>query len=100
MLLTEKGVPNNGMGDKPNQHDILTGSDTAGRYMFIGADTTCNNWTSNGEGKAMLGHHDGMGPNTNRNFTSWNTAHMSASCSQPDLVRTGGAGQFYCFAAN
>jgi len=101
VLLTEKGVPNNGMGDQPNTHDILTGSDTAGRYLLIGQnDTTCKNWTSNAEGSAMLGHHDGRGPNTNRNFTSWTSAHMSASCSQPDLVRTGGAGQLYCFASN
>ena len=100
MLLTEKGVPNNGMGDTPNTHDILTGSDSAGRYLFVGSDTTCNNWTSGGEGRAMLGHHDGRGPNANRNFTSWNSAHMSRSCSQPDLVATGGAGQFYCFATN
>lgn len=100
MLLTEKGVPNNGMGDTPNTHDILTGSDSAGRYLFVGTDTTCNNWTSGGEGRAMLGHHDGRGPNANRNFTSWNSAHMSRSCSQPDLVATGGAGQFYCFATN
>lgn len=101
MLLTEKGTPNNGMGDQPNQHDILTGSDTAGRYLLIaGVDTNCANWTSSGEGKAMVGHHDGRGPNANRNFTSWNTSHMTASCSQPDLVRTGGAGQFYCFATN
>jgi len=101
VLLTEKGTPNNGMGDTPNTHDILTGSDTAGRYMMIGNnDTTCKNWTSNAEGSAMLGHHDGRGPNTNRNFTSLTSAHMSASCSQPDLVRTGGAGQLYCFASN
>jgi hypothetical protein len=101
LLLTEKGVPNNGMGDTPNTHDILTGSDTAGRYLLIaGTDTTCANWTSSGEGRAMVGHHDGRGPNTNRNFTSWTTSHLSASCSQPDLVRTGGAGQIYCFATN
>jgi len=100
MLLNEKGQPVNGAGDTPNTHDMLTGSDTAGRYLMIGADSTCKNWTSNGEGSAMLGHHDGKGPNANRNFSSWNAAHMSKSCSQPDLVATGGAGLFYCFAGN
>jgi hypothetical protein len=100
LLLTEKGTVNNGMGDTPNQHDILTGSDSAGRYLATGGDTTCKNWTSNSEGTAMLGHFDGRGPNANRNFTSWNSAHMSRSCSQPDLVATGGAGQLYCFAAD
>jgi hypothetical protein len=100
MLLNEKGQMVNGFGDTPNTHDMLTGSDTAGRYLPISGDSTCKNWTSNGEGSAMLGHHDGKGPNANRNYTSWNTAHMSKSCSQPDLVATGGAGQFYCFAAD
>ena len=100
LLLTEKGVTNNGMGDTPNTHDILTGSDTAGRYLATGGDTTCKTWTSGAEGSAMLGHFDGRGPNANRNFTSWNSSHMSRSCSQPDLVATGGAGQLYCFVAN
>ncbi|HKU65489.1 MAG TPA: hypothetical protein VJQ06_10560 [Rhizomicrobium sp.] len=101
MLLNEKGQPVNGVGDTPNTHDMLTGSDTAGRYLQISnVDTTCKNWTSNGEGSAMMGHHDGRGPNANRNYTSWNTAHMSRSCSQSDLVATGGAGLFYCFAAD
>ena len=103
MLLNEKGAAVNGAGDTPNTHDILTGSDTAGRYLSMGnTDTTCKNWTSNGEGSAMLGHHDGKGPPnaTARHFTSWNAAHMSKSCSQPDLVATGGAGLFYCFAAD
>lgn len=100
LLLTEKGATNNGMGDTPNTHDILTGSDTAGRYLATNGDSTCRNWTSSGEGSAMLGHFDGRGPNANRNYTSWNSAHMSRSCSQPDLVATGGAGQLYCFASN
>lgn len=100
-FLTEKGAVVNGRGDTPNTHDILTGSDTAGRFLPISSsDTTCKNWTSNGEGSAMVGHHDRTGPNANRNYTSWNAAHMSRSCSQPDLVATGGAGQFYCFAGN
>ncbi len=39
-LLTEKGTPVNGRGDTPNTHDILTGSDSAGRYMpNMGAPT-------------------------------------------------------------
>ncbi|HEU0163169.1 MAG TPA: hypothetical protein VFQ69_12290, partial [Rhizomicrobium sp.] len=32
-LLTEKGTVVNGRGDTPNTHDMLTGSDSAGRYM-------------------------------------------------------------------
>jgi hypothetical protein len=93
--LDEKGNPVKGRGDQPNQHDMLTGSDSLGRAFPAGMDRTCNNWTSNSTGNAMLGHHDRSGGNT----TSWNSAHPSRSCSQPDLVATGGAGLFYCFAA-
>jgi hypothetical protein len=95
--LNEKGQPVNGRGDNPNQHDILTGSDSHGR-MLLGsaANTTCNNWTSNSAGSAMVGHHDRSGGGN----SSWNAAHGSRSCSQQDLVATGGAGLFYCFAVN
>jgi hypothetical protein len=91
--VNEKGMPVNGVGDMPNTHDMLTGSDSTGRAT----DMTCNNWTSNAEmGSAMLGHHDRLGGQN----TSWNAAHPSRGCSQPGLVATGGAGLFYCFAAN
>ena len=43
--LTEKGEIVGGSGDKPNQHDILTGSDPHGLYSTAGGDTTCGNWT-------------------------------------------------------
>jgi hypothetical protein len=95
--LNEKGGVVNGAGDMPNEHDILTGSDSTGRALIGRPDvTTCNNWTSNAAGNAMLGHHDRLGgPNA-----SWNAVHMSNGCSQPNLVSTGGAGLLYCFAAN
>jgi len=93
--LNEKGEEVNGAGSTPNMHDMLTGSDSSGRLVPGNAAlTTCNNWTSNAAGNAMLGHHDRLGgPNA-----SWNSVHSSRSCSQPDLVATGGAGLFYCFA--
>jgi len=95
--LNEKGQPVNGRGDQPNQHDILTGSDSHGRVMIGSpATTTCNNWTSNSTGNAIVGHHDRAGGGN----SSWNAAHSSRSCSQQDLVATGGAGLFYCFAIN
>jgi hypothetical protein len=95
--LNEKGAPVNGRGDQPNQHDILTGSDSHGRSLLgSAATTTCNNWTSNAAGSAMVGHHDRSGGGN----SSWNAAHSSRSCSQADLVATGGAGLFYCFAIN
>ena len=95
--LTEKGQPVNGVGDTPNTHDILTGSDSFGRAVPGTADWSCNNWTSNSAtGSAMVGHHDRTGGGN----TSWNSAHPSRGCGQANLVATGGAGLFYCFAAN
>jgi len=94
--ITENGDQVNGRGDTPNQHDILTGSSLSGRLIDDGSNHTCNNWTSNGEGSAQVGHFDRTGGGANP--TSWNSAHGSRGCSQPDLVATGGAGYFYCFA--
>jgi len=85
----------NGVGDTPNTHDILTGSQPDGRAYTDAADHTCKNWTSSGEGTAQLGHFD-----RNGGGVSWNSAHPSRGCSQENLVATGGAGLFYCFAGN
>jgi hypothetical protein len=98
--LNENGKPINGRGSQPNQHDILTGTDSAGHFSTAGGDTTCSNWTSNGEGSAIVGHHDRVGLNASRNMISWNSAHGSAGCGQADLPRTGGAGLLYCFATD
>src|SRR5687767_2941052 len=95
--LNEKGVRVNGQGDMPNQHDILTGSTTAGRAYTDGMDHTCSNYTSNadGKGQVQLGHSDRSGGGN----TSWNSAHGSRGCSQANLISTGGNGFLYCFAA-
>ena len=95
--LTEKGEVVNGRGDTPNKHDILTGSQLDGTAFPSGADKTCGNWTSNGDGSAQVGHHDRQGGGDNP--TSWNSAHGSKGCSQENLRGTGGDGLFYCFAA-
>ncbi len=95
--LTETGAAVNGRGDEPNQHDILTGTNVDGT---LAAGQTCGDWTSNGEGSAMVGHHDRMGPETLPTGMSWNSAHPSRGCSQDGLIGTGGNGYFYCFAAN
>lgn len=98
--LTEKATMVKGAGDlgedgKPlNQHDILTGSTPAGRAFPAGEDKTCNNWMSNATGSAQVGHFDRTGGGN----ASWNSAHGSKGCSQPNLVSTGGNGYFYCFA--
>jgi hypothetical protein len=98
--VTEKGEVVKGRGDTPNTHDILTGSQKDGRAFAGNEDMTCGNWTKSGaDGGAMLGHHDRGGGGEDP--TSWNAAHRSrGGCSQDALRGTGGAGLFYCFAAN
>ena len=95
IALTEEGNMVPGLGDSPNQHDILTGTQPDGNAYADDADHTCSNWTSNAaDGSAQVGHHDKQGgPNG-----SWNSAHPSRGCGQDNLVATGGAGMFYCFA--
>lgn len=112
--LTEKGGLVNTLGDTPNTHDMLTGTNDEGALMVPfpvppppGSppgtanlpppdNLTCNNWTSSGPNRAMLGHLDrkGAGPTG----SSWTAAHASRGCSQPELVVSGGAGLYYCFA--
>lgn len=98
--LDEKGNEVNGRGDKPNRHDILTGSGPLGRYSTAGGDTTCKNWTADAKGSAIVGHHDRVGLNDSWNMLSWNTSHGTRGCGQGDLKKTGGDGLFYCFAAD
>jgi hypothetical protein len=94
--VNEKGAVVNGRGDTPNRHDILTGSQADGTAFAATPDMTCNNWTSNAAGAAMMGHHDRQGGGAAP--TSWNAAHASKGCSQANLQGTGGDGLFYCFA--
>jgi hypothetical protein len=88
------GVAFPGGPQVPNQHDILTGSQTDGRAYTDSADHTCNNWTSDSTGNAQVGHHD----RTGGPGTSWNSVHASAGCSQEALIKTGGTGLLYCFS--
>jgi len=96
--LDENGNPIKGRGSKPNEHDILTGTQDDGTAYFPDdEDHTCSNWTSSADdGSAQVGHHDRHGGGN----TSWTSAHPSRGCSQEALTKTGGAGYFYCFAAD
>ena len=96
--VTEKAALVNGVGDTPNTHDMLTGSKPDGTAYTDAMDHTCSNWTSgaSGAGSAQLGHSDRNGGGN----SSWNSSHPSRGCSQDNLVSTGGAGMFYCFAIN
>jgi hypothetical protein len=102
--LTEKGAVNNGRGDTPNKHDILTGSQPDGTAFPPGKDMTCKNYTSSTQGAVMLGHADRIGLTEDPPAKSWNSSHPSrgaeGGCSQADLRGTGGDGLLYCFATN
>jgi hypothetical protein len=99
--LSEQGDVINGRGDDPNRHDILTGSQPDGTAFAGSEDRTCGNWTSSGDGAAMVGHHDRQGLRDDEASRSWNSSHPSrGGCSQEALRGTGGDGLFYCFAAD
>ena len=98
--LTERGDMINGRGDTPNMHDMLTGSQPDGTFIAGDVDTTCGNWTRSGDAAAMLGHHDKTGLDDSVPAKSWNSSHQSKGCSMDALKSTGGAGLFYCFAAD
>ena len=97
--LSEKGDVINGRGDKPNKHDILTGSTPDGKAFPADKDMTCKNYTSSTQGSVMLGHNDRQGLTDDDAAKSWNSSHPSrgaeGGCSQADLVSTGGAGLLY-----
>ena len=96
-VYTETNETRPGFGDKPNVHDVITGSQPDGRAYADGADHTCRNYTSSAsDASTQLGHFDRAGGGN----TSWNSAHKSRGCSQDNLVSTGGAGLLYCFAAS
>jgi hypothetical protein len=94
--LNEKGeTPNYIGGAQPLQHDVLTGTNEDGTKHAL----TCNNWTDgSADSQAMLGHADRLGRNPGVN--SWNAVHPSQGCGLEQLAPTGGAGLFYCFAAD
>ena len=98
--LTERGDGINGRGDTPNMHDVLTGAQPDGRYIAGDVNTTCGNWTQSGEGSAMVGHHDRTGLDESAPAKSWNSSHLSRGCSTDMLKASGGAGLYYCFAAD
>lgn len=107
LFIDENGLRINGQwnGTPPNEHDIMTGSDSNGMLLLVAnMTTTCNDWTSNTLTPGpQVGHSDGMGPDMNTstpNFTSWNGGHGSRGCSSELLSMTGSAGRIYCFAAD
>jgi hypothetical protein len=101
--LSEKGGMVNGRTDKPNTHDILTGTRADGTAFSSAPgmpEMTCGEWTKSGDGSAMVGHFDRGGLSADPWATSWNSSHNTVGCGQEALAKTGGGGFFYCFAAD
>ena len=96
--LSERGELIPGEGDKPNKHDVLTGTQQDGRAYKDKYDHTCSTWTNGSDkGSAQLGHFDRLSSFTSM---SWNSAHPSTGCSEEKLAATGSGGLFYCFAVD
>jgi len=96
--LTEKGQPVMAWVTRRTRTTFLTGSDSFGRAVPGTADSNCNNWKSNAAtGPARCsGIPIAPAAGTRRGTQR----HPSRGCGQANLVATGGAGLFYCFAAN
>ncbi len=99
VFLDETGAKINGQwadSPKPNEHDILTGSNKDGT---LAVGKTCADWTSDDPALfAQVGHSDGLGPNMSddEQYRSWSSVHESGGCN--DTAPKGGAGHIYCFA--
>jgi hypothetical protein len=114
-LPNENGVPNhsdNAPGCTanacPDNHDVLTGSDTAGALYTRGTNPTCDDWTSavGSAGRPRCGH------SWPRGTQSWISVLDEAGCapginlvemgppntSNPTVGSGGGYGAIYCFA--
>ena len=96
LLTRDTALTEAGAQVAPTRHDILTGSNSDGT-LFTRGDATCRGWTSLGEGRAMVGHHNRSGGGQG---DSWNAAHLSRGCSQAALRASLGDGLLYCFAAD
>jgi len=95
-LDAETALTETGAQVGPTRHDILTGSTPDGTLITTG-DATCRGWTSHGDGRAMVGHHNRYGGGRG---DSWNSAHFTRGCSQAALRASLGDGLVYCFAAD
>ena len=78
------------------EHDVLTGTQLDGTAYPAGEDKTCNNWTSNSAGSAVVGHADRYSFAVSG--SPWNSSHGTPGCTQENLISVGGAGLLYCFA--
>lgn len=94
------GLTHRGATVASGVHDILTGTKFTGMAPAPGVDSTCANWTSASSGGALVGHHNRQGISSNIISHSWTEAHRTNGCTQQNVQQGGGAGYFYCFAAD
>jgi len=94
------GLTHRGLAVASNLHDLVTGTKFNGMAPAEGADSTCANWTSATTGGAIVGHHNRQGISSNICQSCWSQAHRTNGCTQSNLQQGGGAGYFYCFAAD
>ena len=101
--LNEKGAVVNGRGDTPNMHDALTGSQPDGTARGRRGPHLRQLDEQRG-GRRHARPHRPPGPARRRRGEVLELVASSrgpgGGCSQDDLKSTGGAGLFYCFAAN
>jgi len=71
---------------------------TAAQARVLSAFRASSASEADGQGSAVVGHHDLIGNTQGPNF--WNYSHKTPGCSQANLQRVGGGGLFYCFAVN
>jgi hypothetical protein len=86
-------------GTRPprEQHDIVTGSDGAGRARV---GELCNEWTDGtAASTTVVGHSDWNQPEPGATQTSWNSSH-TAGCDEADLRAKFGVARLYCFATD
>jgi len=107
MFTDENGAPVSADTNTVDNHDMLTGSDAAGKLKGTYAET-CNDWTSFDDklGKPWIGH---AWPRTPSNGRNWVSDHQAGGCGKgidtrkqasngtPTVGAGGGYGGFYCF---
>jgi hypothetical protein len=102
-VLDENGMAIPGRMNRPagtsNEHDIITGTQMDGT---VAMGFTCGDWRME-SAMARVGHFDrggGGGTLPMTDDTSWNSSHNNQGCSPTTIMPGGGAGRFYCFAAD
>ena len=102
--LSEKGEVINGLGDTPNRHDVLTGSQPDGTAFAAATTAPARTGRAARRARRWSAIPTARACATTMRRNPWNSSHPSrgpdGGCSQNDLKSTGGDGLLYCFAVN